>query len=420
MTAINNLHKWLALRLLVVWVVLSLLIGGIVHYLGNVHMDDHIMNMAKSEVEGHREALISYLKSPSAQALSELDSRIETVLAHDNFIAVELYDAGGTKITEAFEPDAREVDKNLSEHDSLFTTKNKVVCYKLMLSGETYLRVFAPIFNGSGSKLGYLEGIYHVPGEIIAQIKQQTFWSLILVVTAILATGLALYPLIIRLNRSLVAQSRHLALTNVGMLNVLGSAIAKRDSDTNTHNYRVALYSVWIGERLGLSDAAMRGLIKGAFLHDLGKIAISDAVLHKPGKLTAEEFEIMKTHVRHGEDIVRSHDWLQDALEVVNCHHEKFDGSGYPAGLKWQDIPLNARIFAVVDVFDALTSVRPYKRAFSFGAATEIIRESLGSHFDPEVAQVFLGNAEALHAEICTDDEAFLYGSLAKCIEIYF
>jgi HD-GYP domain-containing protein (c-di-GMP phosphodiesterase class II) len=290
----------------------------------------------------------------------------------------------------------------------------------MLLDGNTYLRVFVPILNGGGVKTGYLEGIYHAPEDIISQIKQQTLWALILVVLVIVATSLALYPLIIRLNQRLNDYSHSLALTNIGMLKVLGSAVAKRDSDTNIHNYRVTLYSVSIGEKLGLSDQAMQGLIKGAFLHDLGKIAISDAILHKPGKLTAEEFDVMKSHVRHGEDIVHSYNWLQDALDVVRCHHEKFDGSGYPAGLANEEIPQNARIFTIADVFDALTSKRPYKEPFSFDVSVNILRESMGSHFDPEITSIFLDNAAELHAEICKDDEARLHIKLEECIRKYF
>ncbi len=417
---IKNLHKWLILRLVLAWIVLSLVIGSIVQYLGNVRVDNHIMDMAKNEATGHTDALIAYLSAPSPPALSVLNSRLTAMLKNSNFIAIELYDAAAKKITEAFEPTAREVDKNLSEHDSGLADAKGIVCYKLMLWGETYLRVFAPINNINGANIGYLEGIYHVPGETISNIKRQTLWALVLVVLAILVTGLAMYPLIIRLNRALFDSSHNLMQSNIGLLAVLGSAIAKRDSDTNVHNYRVALYAVCLGEKMRLSDTAMQGLIKGAFLHDLGKIAISDAVLHKPAKLTYEEFEVMKTHVKHGEDIVSSYDWLKDALDVVKCHHEKYNGSGYPAGLKGEDIPLNARVFAVVDVFDALTSQRPYKDEFSFGTAVEIMRESLGSHFDPNVALIFLDNATVLYADICHGDEALLKECLGKSIRKYF
>jgi len=395
-------------------------IGGLVNHLGNVRLDKHVVNMAKSETADYKEAVAAYLRSPSPKSLADLNRRIQVVIKGDNLIAVEFYGSDSHKITEAVKPHAKEVEAKLPKHGSEFAEEHGILCTKLLLDRDTYLRVFVPLFSDNGTKIGYLEGIYHAPAEIIAQIKQQTLWSLILVVLVIFSTSLALYPLIIRLNRKLVDYSNNLALTNIGMLKVLGSAIAKRDSDTNVHNYRVTLYSVRIGERLGLSHTAMQGLIKGAFLHDLGKIAIADAILHKPGNLTDQEFEIMKSHVRHGEDIVRGYDWLKDALDVVRCHHEKFNGSGYPEGLTGDAIPLNARIFAVADVFDALTSKRPYKEAFSFDVSMDILQSSTGSHFDPEVARLFVDQAVVLHREICHDEEATLHKKLETCIAQYF
>jgi len=417
---ITNLHTWLVIRLALLWLVLSLVIGTLVQYLGHLRLDNQIVTMAKTETAHYTEAMATYLKSPSIPALDAFNRRIQVQIERDNLIAVEFYDAGSQKITEVIKPLAIEIEGKLPKHGTEFADINSIVCKKLTLGSDTFMRVFVPLFNSSGTKTGYLEGIYHGPSEVIAEIKRQSLWSLILVVLVIFATSLALYPLIIRLNRNLVDFSKNLALTNIGMLKVLGSAIDKRDSNTNIHNFRVSLYSVRIGEILGLSPTAMQGLIKGAFLHDLGKIAITDAILHKADTLTTEEFEIMKSHVRHGQDIIRGYDWLQDALDVVRCHHEKYDGSGYPDGLARGNIPLNARIFAVVDVFDALTSKRPYKEPFSFDVAVEFLRKSLGSHFDPEIAQLFLDHAEGLYAEICNNDEELLHGKLEMCIGKYF
>lgn len=417
---IDNLHAWLLFRLLLLCLVLSLLIGGLTYYLGNVRLDNHIVNMAKTEMESYTEAVVSYLKLPSEQALIELNRRIEVEIERDDLIVVEFYGTNSKKITDVVKPSVIEIESELPKHGDEFVDKNVIVCNKLVHGNDTFMRVFVPLFNNTGTKIGYLEGIYQAPIEIITKIKSQTLWSLVLVVLVILATSLALYPLIIRLNRRLIDYSHNLALTNIGMLKVLGSAIAKRDSDTNIHNYRVTLYSVQIGEKIGLARTAIQGLIKGAFLHDLGKIAIGDAILHKPGKLTDNEFGIMKTHVQHGEDIVSGYDWLNDAMDVVRCHHEKFDGSGYPFGLTQKDIPLNARVFAVADVFDALTSKRPYKEPFSLNDSVEILQGALGSHFDPDIAQIFIDNAVSLHAEICNDDEALLHGKLETYIVKYF
>ena len=417
---LNNIHQWLIIRLLLVWLLLSLLTGGLIQYVGRIELDDHVIQMAQEETGRYAAEFISYLQSPSAPALARFDRTIHDFIHNDNLIVVEFYDASSRKIAEAIKPAAAEIEKRLPKHGSEFALAKGFVCEKLTLDRSIFLRVFIPLYDAAGTKSGYLEGIYRAPDEIIAQNKKQTLWALGLVVLIIFVTSLALYPLIIRLNRRLMDYSHLLALTNIGMLKVLGSAIAKRDSDTNIHNFRVTLYSVRLGEKLHLSMSAMQGLIKGAFLHDVGKIAIPDAILLKPGKLTVEEFAMMKTHVSHGGDIIRSYDWLKDADEVVRCHHEKFDGSGYPQGLVGEEIPLNARIFAVADVFDALTSRRPYKEPFSVAASIAIIEEARGSHFDPVAADLFLTEADILFEEICNEEESVLHDKLEGCIRTCF
>lgn len=417
---INNIHKWLVIRLALVCLVLSLVIGGLVQYFGHIRLDNHVIRMAQTETAPYAAQFTSYLQSPTEATLASFGRIINGLIKNDNLIVVEFYDADAQKITEVIKPVATEIEKRLPKHGAEFALAQGIICEKITMDSNIFLRVFIPLSDIAGSKSGFIEGIYHAPDEIIAQNRSQTFWALILVVLIIFVTSLTLYPLIIRLNRKLVDYSHILALTNIGMLKVLGSAIAKRDSDTNIHNFRVMLYSVRLGEKLKLSPVAIQGLIKGSFLHDVGKIAIPDAILLKPGKLTVEEFEIMKTHVGHGGDIIRSYDWLKDADEVVRCHHEKFDGSGYPQGLIGEEIPLNARIFAVVDVFDALTSRRPYKEPFSVEASLKIIGEARGSHFDPVIVDLFLAQTESLCAEICYEEEAVLHGKLEECIKTYF
>jgi HD-GYP domain-containing protein (c-di-GMP phosphodiesterase class II) len=221
-------------------------------------------------------------------------------------------------------------------------------------------------------------------------------------------------------NGALELVSRSLLNANIGMLEVLGSAIAKRDSDTSGHNYRVCIYAIHLGKALGLSDDRLRSLIKGAFLHDIGKIAISDTILLKPAGLNDEEYEVIKTHVLHGSEIIRAYSWLTDAHEVVLHHHEKYNGNGYPDGLKSDQIPLNARIFAVVDVFDALTSKRPYKEAYTLEYSLRMMLSEVGSHFDPEIFDLFSKNAQAIHETIVCFSETQLEEALHTIMQDYF
>ena len=173
-------------------------------------------------------------------------------------------------------------------------------------------------------------------------------------------------------------------------LEVLGAAIDLRDGPTAGHSRRVFLYSIEIAKGMGGLEYQMRNIAMGAWLHDIGKLAIPDAILLKPASLTDEEREIMQRHVQIGYDLVKGIPFLADAAEIIFAHHERCDGSGYPKGLGTQEIPIGARIFAVADTFDAMTSDRPYRRALPFEASREVIARGAGKQYDSHVAKVFL------------------------------
>lgn len=170
-------------------------------------------------------------------------------------------------------------------------------------------------------------------------------------------------------------------------LSALMSALDARDRETEGHSTRVSRLATMMGEKLGLDAEQLKSLERGALLHDIGKIGISDTILHKPGKLTDDEWRIMRTHPDIGSRIVDRIPFLQDCMPVVHYHHERWDGSGYPHGLKGTDIPLFARIFAVADVFDALTSKRSYRKSSSPDEALEYLREQANILFDSEVVE---------------------------------
>jgi len=171
-----------------------------------------------------------------------------------------------------------------------------------------------------------------------------------------------------------------------------------RDDDTGRHVTRVGKYSRIIAEGLGLDGDYLDLIEQAAPMHDIGKIGVSDLILHKPGELTFEEFEIMKSHVIIGMRILEKSEspLIEIASDIILNHHERWDGKGYPNGLRGNDIPLSGRIVALADVFDAITTRRPYKPAFSWDESIRIINEEKGRHFDPAVVNAFLNS----HAEI--------------------
>lgn len=173
-------------------------------------------------------------------------------------------------------------------------------------------------------------------------------------------------------------------------LEALGDALDLKDSETEGHSKRVTAYTIALARAMGIKPAEIKIIARGAFLHDIGKMAIPDEILRKPGALTPEEQEIMREHTTRGYHILRKIPFLSESAEIVYSHQEHFDGSGYPKALQGAEIPVGARIFAVADTLDAITSDRPYRKARSFDVARQEILRCSGTQFDPAVVEVFL------------------------------
>jgi len=177
-------------------------------------------------------------------------------------------------------------------------------------------------------------------------------------------------------------------------LQALGAAIELRDDETGGHSRRVCRYSLEIAKAMEWPDNQLENLARGAYLHDIGKLGTPDAILLKPGPLSDDERKIMQQHVQIGFDVIKDLPFLADAAEIVLMHHERYDGGGYPRGLKGEEILQGARIFAIADTLDAITSDRPYRRASSFDSARDTIRRASGSQLDPQMVNVFLNLPE--------------------------
>src|SRR5437899_291914 len=201
-------------------------------------------------------------------------------------------------------------------------------------------------------------------------------------------------------------------------LEALGDALDLKDAETEGHSKRVTAFTIAIARAMGLPNDHIRVIARGAFLHDIGKMAIPDAILRKPGALNPEEVAIMREHCYRGYQMLKKIPFLQEACDIVYAHQERFDGTGYPRGLKGKEIPLGARMFAVADTLDAITSDRPYRPAQSLSAAREEIKRWAGRQFDTEVVRKFLempGSIwEDLRKEIDSKIYRFAYSTGAK------
>ncbi len=196
-----------------------------------------------------------------------------------------------------------------------------------------------------------------------------------------------------------------------GAVRALVAALDAREHDTELHSLRVQAYALRIGRELGIPEPQLEILAQGALLHDIGKIGVPDRILLKPGPLDEQDWQIMRQHPEIGQRMLASVPFLDEAIEIVAAHHERYDGSGYPCGLRGDEIPLNARVFAVADAFDAITTGRPYKPPLTVEEAQRRIEQDRGNHFDPSVVDSFLrirtiewkqiAEQLAHHSELC-------------------
>ena len=239
------------------------------------------------------------------------------------------------------------------------------VCYPLLTRGRTYGALWMNIPESRGQNFANMQTLANQAAIALER-------SILLSESR-------------RQAKQLEAAYAELEITYDRTLTALMSALDARDRETEGHSTRVSRLACMLGEELGLNSHQLKALERGALLHDIGKIGIHDSILHKPGKLTDEEWRTMRIHPDIGARIVEGIPFLQDTLPVIRYHHERWDGTGYPLGLKGTDIPITARIFAVADVFDALTSSRTYRSKSSPGEAIQYLTDQAGSHFDPNI-----------------------------------
>ena len=219
-----------------------------------------------------------------------------------------------------------------------------------------------------------------------------------ILVRARVKTQLALYDQNRTLEEKVKQRTSELETTRLEIIRRLGRAAEFKDNETGLHVIRMSYYSAHIARKTGMAEDDVDMLLNAAPMHDVGKIGIPDNIILKPGKLNDDEWKIMRTHPQIGADIIGNHSdgLLHLAREIALTHHEKWDGSGYPAGLVGEDIPFCGRIVAIADVFDALTTERPYKKAWPIEKALAVMEGDSGSHFDPALVDVFLKSIDEL------------------------
>lgn len=413
-----DIHRIVIRRLILAWMAISLVTACIVYYVESSKIETAIITLANARTQ---ELELNDLLTlpPGKNTQDALQQRADAYLRH-HFVLIEIFDRSGKRIAQIANPAYAALHAQLETaleqlpRDLLRHTR------QLAHDGNTFVEVTFPVHERPDQPKGHVAAVFMLDPSIKQMLSEGMERSLGIVLLIVLGTTLALYPVIIRLNRSVLRASSQILQGNFETASVLSSAIALRDSETGDHNYRVTLYAMDLAEMIHLDNPAMRGLILGALLHDVGKIGIPDHILHKPDRLTPDELELMHQHVAHGVRIIGNSKWLRKARDVIEYHHEKYDGSGYLKGLRGHEIPEIARIFAIVDVFDALASRRPYKNPMPTPAVTQMLLDGAGTHFDPDFVRMFATIAEARSQIVQAYSSAELIAEVYRRATPYF
>lgn len=424
-------RRSVAVRIIVVAVLLGTLFGGLAIVTERNRSESTVLALALAAAGRFNEFVQAQLDAPAGLDGEQLQDALDGFVtasggrrnAQGRFVLSRIFDRQGDVMARVDDESFAAIGQVRAAVENMNFSPPADNSYRIVstsLNDQPYIAVTLPLLDSDGQTRAWLGGVFALSDAEQARLQANVWRTFFYVLAITLVTALVLYPVIASLLQRVTRLATGLLDANLETLQVLGSAIAKRDSDTDAHNYRVTVYSVRLGESIGLKPAQLRELIKGALLHDVGKLGIRDNVLLKPGKLDHDEFEVMKTHVNHGLDITGRAHWLAGAKDVVGAHHEKFGGRGYPQALAGEDIPLSARIFAIADVFDALTSHRPYKEPLSFEDTMAILEEGRGEHFDPELLDQFAAIAGALYEQFGGGDGHAARAELNRLLERYF
>ncbi|MFA6312288.1 MAG: HD-GYP domain-containing protein [Sterolibacterium sp.] len=409
----------LARKLSAAAIVIGIVAGGAAYLLETRRLEQEALEHATKGARHFESLTIEVI--PDIQRGVGKHAGINRLLDRSRFIGIRVFGPDKTLIYETWEDvPAVLIDAAKTRQHGWPAAVGQSHQNWIDVAGERLIQVVLPLIGQNGTLAGYLECIDRLDEQTLRAQREQVRNGALTAVVSVLVAALLLYPLLLAMLHRSVGLSRRLLESNLSLLRSLGNAVAKRDSDTDAHNYRVTFYAVALAEAMGFPKQDIADLVTGAFLHDVGKIGIPDRILLKPGKLTDDEFEVMKTHALLGIEIVADNPWLEGAGLTIRHHHERFDGTGYPDRLRGNAIPRIVRIFAVVDVFDALTSERPYKKPMALAEALTIIERNSAGHFDPEVVAVFKKIAPELYARAVQAGDAELRQELRGVLSRYF
>ncbi len=394
----KEIHALLIKRLTAVCLLTMLLVVSATCYLEYRRLEQVLIHYAAKEATLFVPLFLEQHNNHSAGEKVAATPEFYDSIAHTSFIDVRLSSPDGTVFFEKSRANAELVEQRFEGRSAHLDPGGEPTGSWLFADKRIYLKTVLPVRGLQDDDiLGHLQALYRSSLEDTRAIGWRFLWSCLIGAGAVILCGLLMYPGLIFFHNRLIRSSSDLNLANNFLLTRLGTALAKSDVGVADHSQRVLIYGIRLAERHKLSRDKIRSFVQGVLLHDIGMLDIDVSLLLKQGPLDKKELSLVRDHVKNGVAQIKRYRWLKDGLHVVRCHHEKYDGSGYPAGLSHDKIPLEARIFAIVDAFDAITTQRPYRQPQELERALAILEQDSGSHFDPVLLAPFIEMAPQLH-----------------------
>jgi len=396
----KEIHLRLIKRVFFAWL-LALIIGlAAVITLEYKNVGHFLLESGVKESRPFALLLNSYLENPGDEQKVELKKMAGTALEQGSFILVNLLDSSKQPLFSVSRAPAETagaafVDKGMTVIPREQADGGWIIAHK-----RVYSKVAIPIFESDDNLSGYVSGIYLVSLKESQHIISRFILSMVICLVGVTVCALLCYFGFLFMNNHLIRSIGELNKTNIFLLKKIGAALAKSDCSEVSHSARALIYAMKLAEKTKLPLDQRRTLIHGAFLHDIGMLPISHASLLKEDELDEAASKEIARHPKEGAALIKKFRWLRNAEQVVRYHHEKYDGNGYPDGVKHEKIPMVARIFSIADAFDALTSQRPYRPPVSLEESLAILEQETGLQFDPVLLSAFLEIAPGLHESV--------------------
>jgi HD-GYP domain-containing protein (c-di-GMP phosphodiesterase class II) len=418
----KEIHVLLIKRISAVCLFAALIVAGTSLYLEFRQLESTLLSYAEKEAKLFVPLFLDQLKSSNQLSSEDLAPQLAVAIGHTSFIAVELYNENREVFFERRRANSETIKQQFLKKGIITVLDDRANGSWIIADKRIYLDAAIPMIALQDDKtIGYVKGMYRSSLQDTKVIIHRFLLSALIGAGAVLLCGLLMYPGLLFFQNHLIKSSSELNRANGFLLKHLGAAIAKCDSGHQFHNHRVLIYGIRLAENQKLQRSQIRSFIQGAFLHDIGMLDLDTSLLMKPEPFDDTEQKLMQEHVKRGAALIKPYRWLRSGVEVVRYHHEKYDGSGYPAGISHDKIPGIARIFTIVDAFDALTSNRPYREAQELDQALRVLEQDSGSHFDPVLLSAFIEIAPKLYSVVSKLDgkplERELNGVLKKYIK---